>query len=132
MNVIERIETLIGSECLSTNAFAYKVGVNPSNLGKMLAGKQRITDKTLRKIESATGCNFGWLKCGEGEMFSNQPQANSATINSHNENSNINGGDTISRLLSQLEEKDRQINRLLQIILDQSVRVMKLNEQIKV
>lgn len=114
--IIERIETLIELDGLSTNAFACKVGVNPANLGKMLAGKQSITDKTLRKIEDATGCNFEWLKYGDGEMFSNPPRANSATINSNNENSNINDGDTISRLLSLLEEKDKQIDKLLQII----------------
>lgn len=114
--IIERIETLIELDGLSTNAFARKVGTDPANLGKMLADKQSITDKTLRKIVDAMGCTFEWLKYGEGDMFSNPPQTNSATINSNNENSNINDGDTISRLLSMLEEKDRQIDKLLQII----------------
>lgn len=115
--IIKRIEALIESECLSTNAFARKIGVDAGNLGKMLAGKQNITDSTLRKIVDAIGCTFEWLKFGEGEMFANGVRPNSTTtINSHNENSSINDSDTINRLLALLEEKDKQINQLLQII----------------
>ena len=113
----DRIEALIELECLSTNAFARKIGVDAGNLGKMLAGKQNITDSTLRKIVDALGCTFEWLKFGEGEMFADGVKSNtSTTINSHNENSNINDSDTINRLLALLEEKDKQINQLLQII----------------
>lgn len=105
----ERIETLIELECSSTNAFARKIGVDPGNLGKMLAGKQNVTDGTLRKMADAVGCNFEWLKYGEGEMFPDGRKPKATTINSHNENSSINDSDIINRLLSLLEEKDRQI-----------------------
>ena len=114
--ITERIEALIELECVSTNAFARKVGVDAGNLGKMLAGKQNITDSTLRKIVDATGCSFEWLKYGEGEMFINDSKPKTTTINSNNENSSINDSDTINRLLAMLEEKDKQINQLLQII----------------
>ena len=114
--ITERIEALIELECVSTNAFARKVGVDAGNLGKMLAGKQNITDSTLRKIVDATGSSFEWLKYGEGEMFINDSKPKTTTINSNNENSNINDSDTINRLLALLEEKDKQINQLLQII----------------
>lgn len=114
--ITERIEALIELECISTNAFARKVGVDAGNLGKMLAGKQSITDSTLRKIVDATGCSFEWLKYGEGEMFINDSKPKTTTINSNNENSSINDSDTINRLLALLEEKDKQINHLLQII----------------
>lgn len=114
--ITERIEALIELECISTNAFARKVGVDAGNLGKMLAGKQNITDSTLRKIVDATGCSFEWLKYGEGEMFINDSKPKTTTINSNNENSSINDSDTINRLLALLEEKDKQINHLLQII----------------
>ena len=67
--ITERIEALIELECVSTNAFARKVGVDAGNLGKMLAGKQNITDSTLRKIVDATGSSFEWLKYGEGDML---------------------------------------------------------------
>jgi hypothetical protein len=116
MNIIERIEILIELECISSNAFALKVGVDPRNLSRMLADKQTITDRTLRKIVDAIGCTFEWLKYGEGEMFPAGSPKNAATINSNNENSNINDSDTINRLLALLEEKDKQINQLLQVI----------------
>lgn len=114
--ITERIETLIELERVSTNAFARKVGIDPGNLGKMLAGKQNVTDSTLRKIADAVGCSFEWLKYGEGEMFPDGGKPSVAAINSHNENTNINDSDTINRLLALLEEKDAQIARLLGII----------------
>lgn len=117
MNAItERIETLIELECSSTNAFARKAGIDPGNLGKMLSGKQNVTDGTLRKIAGAVECSFEWLKYGEGEMFSKGDKSSATAINSHNENTNINDSDTINRLLALLEEKDAQIARLLGII----------------
>ena len=105
-DIINRIEILIELECLSTNAFAHKASIDPGNLGKMLAGKQKVTDGTLRKIADAIGCSFEWLKYGEGEMFNT---GNPTMINSLNENTNINDSHTIDRLLGLLEEKDRQI-----------------------
>ena len=67
--VAERIGALIELDCLTANAFARKVGVDAGNLNKMLAGKQTITDSTLRKIADAVGCSFEWLKFGDGEMY---------------------------------------------------------------
>lgn len=49
-------------------------------------------------------------------MFINDSKPKTTTINSNNENSSINDSDTINRLLAMLEEKDKQINQLLQII----------------
>lgn len=37
----------------------------------MLAGKQTITDKTLRKISDTFQLSFEWLKYGEGEIYNN-------------------------------------------------------------
>lgn len=132
-SVIDRIETLIELECLSTNAFARKVDTDPGNLGKMLAGKQTITDKTLRKIADVIGCNFEWLKYGEGEMM--QPGSVNQTVRGKGNTAIAGNGNAvnqeamdsllqqlaekdrqIAQLLSLLEEKDRQINQLLQII----------------
>lgn len=67
--LIERIETFLEINGSSTNNFAKSAGIDPGNMTKMLAGKQKITDKTLRKIADAHGVSFEWLKYGEGEMF---------------------------------------------------------------
>lgn len=67
-----------------------------------------------------------WLIRGVGEMFIDEKDAikySVNTVNSHNENANINDTDTINRLLSMLEAKDKQmeakesqVNTLLEII----------------
>lgn len=46
---------------------------------KMLAGKQTITDKTLRKISDTFQLSFEWLKYGEGEMFMNNGISNAGS-----------------------------------------------------
>ena len=85
--------------------------------------KNSIGADKLKSIASYyTDLNLEWLITGEGEMLklpsSTESPAtiNSHNANSHNANSHINDGGTIDRLLALLEEKDRQINQLLQII----------------
>lgn len=68
-NIIERLEEFIELDSSTTNSFANRAGIDPGNLRKMLAGKQRITDKTLRKIADANDLSFEWLKYGEGDMY---------------------------------------------------------------
>lgn len=77
-SIIDRIETFLEINSSSTNAFARTAGLDPGNMGKMLAGKQKITDATLRKIADAHGLNFEWLKYGEGEMFNDTDAANAS------------------------------------------------------
>lgn len=67
--IIARIEEYLELDGSTANSFANQVGIDPGNFRKMLAGKQKITDKTLRKIADAHGVSFEWLKYGEGEMF---------------------------------------------------------------
>lgn len=67
--IITRLEQYLESEGSTVNSFANQIGVDPGNMRKMLAGKQRITDKTLRKISDTQNLSFEWLKYGEGEMF---------------------------------------------------------------
>lgn len=69
MKVYERIMLFLELKGYTTNAFAQMSGIDPGNMRKMLASKQRITDATLRKISNAHGLEFDWLKCGEGEML---------------------------------------------------------------
>lgn len=73
--IIARIEDFLELDSLSANNFAKTAGIDPGNMRKMLAGKQTITDKTLRKISDAHGINFEWLKYGEGEMFTQNDDA---------------------------------------------------------
>lgn len=51
----------------STRAFASSVGVDCSNLNKMLKGQQNFTKATMMTICEATGVNLQWLAYGKGE-----------------------------------------------------------------
>lgn len=73
--IISRIDTFLALDGASTNSFSRSAGIDPGNMTKMLAGKQKITDNTLRKISSATGLSFDWLKYGEGDMYQKESSA---------------------------------------------------------
>ena len=72
-------------------------GVKTYNI---LRGRNGISNKMLDAIVSSyPDLNIDWVRTGEGEMLNNAIYT-----------------DRIDRLLSIIEEKDRQINRLLAII----------------
>lgn len=51
----------------TTRAFATSVGIDCSNLYKMLKGQQNFTKATMMVICEATGVNLQWLAYGKGE-----------------------------------------------------------------
>jgi phage repressor protein C with HTH and peptisase S24 domain len=69
----------------SMNSFAYNVGIQPTNFGKMMSGTQKITDRTRRMIEARfPDLNFDWLLTGEGEMLrENTPRPIAQQNNPH-------------------------------------------------
>lgn len=68
----------------SMNSFAYNVGIQPSNLGKMMSGTQKITDRTRRMIETRfPDLNFDWLLTGEGEMLREDAPQPTVQQNNH-------------------------------------------------
>lgn len=66
--IINRIETFLEIDGSSASSLAKAAGIDTGNMTKMLAGKQKITDGTLRKLSAAHDINFEWLKYGEGDM----------------------------------------------------------------
>lgn len=68
-DVITRLKDAIELLKVTPNAFASKANIDPSNFGKMLEGKQKITDKTIGKICYAHNLSIEWVKCGTGEMI---------------------------------------------------------------
>ena len=70
--VIERLKTAMSHLDLTPNAFASKASIDPSNFGKMLEGKQKITDKTIGKLCDAHCLSVAWVKYGTGEMRATQ------------------------------------------------------------
>lgn len=68
----------------SMNSFAYNVGIQPTNFGKMMSGTQKITDRTRRMIEARfPDLNFDWLLTGEGEMLRENTPRPMAQQNNH-------------------------------------------------
>lgn len=68
----------------SMNSFAYNVGIQPTNFGKMMSGTQKITDRTRRMIETRfPDLNFDWLLTGEGEMLREDAPQPTVQQNNH-------------------------------------------------
>ena len=68
--VIKRVESVIKKTGLTSNAFALKVGLNPSNLSRKLKGKAPIMPRDYKIICDAVDVNAEWIERGEGEMGS--------------------------------------------------------------
>lgn len=113
----------------NTTAMAKATNVKRTTLGSIVGtdGNSPGFD-VIMKIAGITSprISMEWLIRGVGEMFIDEKDAikySVNTVNSHNENANINDTDTINRLLSMLETKDKQmeakenqVNTLLEII----------------
>lgn len=67
--VVARLREAIEHLQITPNAFASKANIDPSNFGKMLEGKQKITDKTIGKLCHAHSLSVEWVKCGAGTML---------------------------------------------------------------
>lgn len=77
------------------------------------------TEKAERILSAYPQLNRVWLLSGEGTMLNNGTTVigdNNITANNVNGNNEQNGGKVIDVLAAQLDEKDRQINKLLNII----------------
>ena len=105
------------------------LGYSSSYYSSLVNGNEDITDDFLYKIADKLNLNYGWLKNGIGEMF-NQPEVHNTISNTGAFSTNtINGdlGQQLSELISVqkgmqqdylnlMQEKDRQIKELIEII----------------
>lgn len=97
--IINRLKDVISHLAMTPNAFATKANVDPSNFGKMLDGKQKITDKTIGKLCDAHKLSVDWIKTGVGAMMA--PQIVKGNFDSPNgiyaEDSEVVIGDAVLR-----------------------------------
>ncbi len=93
-----------------------ELGVDAGTFGNILNGNRGVSAGLLSKfLETYPSVSAEWLMRGVGSMFTADGHVGGENI-ANNNNSQINAGDTINRLVSLLEEKDKQINQLLQIL----------------
>ena len=93
-----------------------ELGVDAGTFGNILNGNRGVSAGLLSKfLETYPSASAEWLMRGIGSMYAADGRVGSENI-ANNNNSQINAGDTINRLVSLLEEKDKQINQLLQIL----------------
>lgn len=93
-----------------------ELGVDAGTFGNILNGNRGVSVGLLSKfLETYLSVSAEWLMRGVGSMFAADGHVGGENI-ANNNNSQINAGDTINRLVSLLEEKDKQINQLLQIL----------------
>jgi hypothetical protein len=93
-----------------------ELGVDAGTFGNILNGNRGVSVGLLAKfLETYPSVSAEWLMRGVGSMFAADGHVGGENI-ANNNNSQINAGDTINRLVSLLEEKDKQINQLLQIL----------------
>ena len=93
-----------------------ELGVDAGTFGNILNGNRGVSAGLLSKfLETYPSVSAEWLMRGVGSMYAADGRTAGENI-ANNNNSQINAGDTINRLVSLLEEKDKQINQLLQIL----------------
>lgn len=109
---IDRIKEAIRHLDITPNAFATKANIDPSNFGKMLEGKQRITEKTIGKLCSAHRLSLEWIKTGVGAML--EPSTTKGNFQSPNgiyaEDSEFVIGDAVLR--ERIKNLQQQVSEL--------------------
>lgn len=104
----------------SKREMSRQLGVDPGTLGNILNGKRGISAELLIKfLQVYPSVSAEWLMRGIGEMDATGKDGvvvSGNSVGGIGTFSNINAGDTINRLVALLEEKDKQINQLLQLL----------------
>lgn len=96
-----------------------ELGVDAGTFTNILNGNRGVSIGVLAKfLETYPSVSAEWLMRGVGSMYAADGVASVTGDGNiaNNNNSQINAGDTINRLVSLLEEKDKQINQLLQLL----------------
>lgn len=116
MDIKDRIRDVITYSKLSVRQFALKCSLSQTTLNNQLLGKRELSLNSVEAIlYTFPEISSEWLLRGTGPMLlSDSKEVRSE--NSNNKNTNINDSETLGKLLSMLEEKDKQINKLLELM----------------
>lgn len=119
----ERLERLKSYLSVSYLQLANNIGINVQNFYNIKKEQNRISPKIAKLIcDAYPQISFNWLMFGEGEMIKGSaPTAtasnNSTAVAGHNNTVNT-SQQYVSNLLSIIQKRDEQIDRLLTIIED--------------
>lgn len=119
----KRIYELKCSLGIGYKEISEKIGRVPQNFYDIMSGKSKLSSKLALEICNAyPQISFNWLMFGEGEMIKGSaPMAtasnNSTAVAGHNNTVNT-SQQYVSNLISIIQKRDEQIDRLLTIIED--------------
>jgi len=65
----ERIRYVISRTSVTQSAFAEKLGIDTSNLSRILSGKIRLSQRMMGKISKEFHVSHDWLMTGQGKPF---------------------------------------------------------------
>ena len=113
-----RMTTLMKSLNMSTNAFAKSIGKSQSAVRLVVEGKTKPSFDVLDAICDKYNVNPTWLLKGSGEMLADSiPPAESVVANDSYLQSYLEKlEEQFKRVMNQLETKDRQIERLMDLL----------------
>lgn len=116
-NISQRIKELIDILKISQAEFSRKTGIDPGNLSRILTNKVTVGPITTNKIILSFNVCRQWLERGEGEIFLSSSEKK---IRDSEDTDYITIPKTILYIMEKqaasLETRDRQINRLIEII----------------
>lgn len=129
MEAHERLEKIMADYSISASEFGRKIG-KPDNFVSTIriGATEKLSPKVVRAIvEAFPEYSPDWLRTGEPPIYSVEAHRVSRSIIGNGNTNNNNVTDTPDRLLtlmegqtaallSQLERKDEQINRLLTLL----------------
>ncbi|TDB69076.1 helix-turn-helix domain-containing protein [Arundinibacter roseus] len=114
MTTGERFKIMLESMSLSKYAFANKIGVSSTVINGIVNNQNNPGHKVLTGIQkNFPEINTGWLLTGEGDM---KAAPEKITERDYLLEHLIKLEDQFNRLLNQLDTKDRQIEKLMDLL----------------
>jgi transcriptional regulator with XRE-family HTH domain len=68
--LLERLRQIRKYNDMNQTEFAKKIGINQSTYSGIENGREAITDRNIKLICLTFNINEGWLRTGQGDMFS--------------------------------------------------------------
>jgi len=116
---VDRLEAFMNAEGINDNQLTVKANLSVGLIGKCKKDRKGMASDSIEKILLAyPSLSADWLLTGRGEMFVGEDvgikDMSSLAINGNGSGVITNDKEIIGKFLSIIEEKDRQIARLIE------------------